>query len=56
MPVNGKRAQIVRLHRYQPRSLRAAHDAVLKDASEKIGKDGDDIEAHAFPMITARAL
>src|SRR5580698_5107128 len=46
MAVEGKGAQIVRFDRHQAFLLGAADDAVLKEAGEEAGKDGDDIEAH----------
>ena len=46
VPVVGKRAQIVHRYTHQSLGLGAAEDAVLEEAGEESGKDGDDVEAH----------
>jgi hypothetical protein len=46
VPVVRKCAQIVDPNLHQSLGERAADDAVLKDAGEEPGKDGDYLEAH----------
>ena len=52
MAVVGEVAQIVDAHLDQSFGQRAAQNAVLEDAGEEAGKDGDDLKAHTF-MIDA---
>jgi hypothetical protein len=54
--VVGEGAEIVDMDGHQSFALGAAHDAVLEDALEEGGEDGDDVETHAAPGVTAPAI